>query len=98
MIATEHSAAIEGTSERVEPYCGECHTFLSQAQLEDFMLDIESRIDVSDAWNDGAPKLWLCTGSSSVCECRARSVFVHAWNADGDTCAWGDGMDWEEEL
>lgn len=79
MIAVQHGEAIQGCGQMLEPYCGECHSFLSLEQVREFALDVCSVEDVSDAWGDSSPSLWLCVGESSVCKCRSRSMFVHAW-------------------
>ena len=86
MIAFEHGEAIQGYGQILEPYCGECHQFLSIEQVRDFCIDAGDPVDVSDLRGVGTPGLWLLHGDSSVCECRARSIFVHAYEP-GQTLA-----------
>lgn len=101
MIPMVHAVPLEGVcGELLEPYCGECHEFLSLQQVRDFMDDLESVEDVSDASGMDAPALWLCEGSSSVCECRALSVYVHAWTPEDamDSVRGGEWFECWEEL
>ena len=86
MIAFEHGDAIHGYGMTLEPYCGECHTFLSLEQVREFMIDSGDPINVSDCRRADTPGLWLVHGECSVCECEALSIFVHAYEP-GQTLA-----------